>query len=327
MLPSPNVHLVHTNGIRAARRFPQKILIISDEHRAAKISNFPAYQANILALMAESDHVVEIGDNAELFFIKNDHAQEYAALLDVLAGKGRQHWEKELNTTRDDPYHKIKSVMQGELSFLREFAERFPHVKIHKVLGNHENVRKFRSGLDELQQQHPNFEWSPEAIRIGDGLFTHAHLQMGGKGDQKITPSRLREAKDQQKWRDLCRVMETAAHVCAGLFWYPERASRLVHAQLKLWDGRGDMSYMHEGETKPFNLEWVKHVFFGHTHHKFDNIQQEGIAYHNPGAVVEVTSGKPEDMGILQAELHEDGTIRNVRPATVFKDRHLAVAR
>jgi predicted phosphodiesterase len=314
-----------------ARCFPEKVLIISDEHRAAKITNFPAYQASIIAKMAEYDHVVELGDNVELFYIKDSHQKDFMRMLDVLSGKGEAHWHKALKVSEKGNYGKVKSVIRGETMFLREFLEKFPHVTVHKVLGNHENVTKFRSKLDKLQNEYANFEWSPEAIRIGDGLFTHAHLQMSGRTDAAHPQLRLREAEvEGRKWRELYAACERPGYALAKVFRSPKNAVGYMHDQLSSWDKAGGFHFVHE-KSKPidFSMDWVKHVFFGHTHVKFDHRDRNGkpgepggdnVLYHNTGAVVEVTSKQAEDLGILEAELQADGSLRNIRPVQIKKD-------
>jgi predicted phosphodiesterase len=67
-------------------------------------------------------------------------------------------------------------------------------------------------------------------------------------------------------------------------------------------------------------MDWVKHVFFGHTHVKFDNIVQDGIAFHNTGAFTQVKSHNPELLGVLEATL-TDGMISNVKPVQLQKQR------
>ncbi len=316
------------NG-KLQKKFPQKVLIISDEHRGAKISDFPAYQAGILTLMASGNyhHVVLLGDNAELFYIRNKHVKVYAGLLDVLAGKGTDHWKKEFDNKQKDPYHKIKNVIKGEMTFLQEFLERYPHVTIHKVLGNHEDVNSFRNKLDDLQRLYPHhFEWNAEAIRIGDALFTHAHLPMSGKSDAQYEKSDLKDAKKFHKWTDFLHMIERPGHQVVKYARNHVTASDLMDQQLKKWDGKPDFHYLHEGKIMPFTIDWVKHVFFGHTHIKFDNHEKEGILYHNSGAVTEIAV-ENDGLGILEATLREDGTITDVAPVQIFKDRHFHQAR
>lgn len=322
------------------RKYPEKVLIISDEHRGAKISNFGSYRANLIAKMTEYDHIVELGDNVELFYIKNTPVKDYARLMDVLAGRGEAHWDKEISKKAhklgkpEDKgnYYRVKAAISGETTFLETFAEHFPHITMHKVLGNHENVTKFRNRLDELQREYHNFEWSPEGIRIGDALFTHAHLQMSGKTDEQFPQSRLREAHNHGRWRDVFAAFEGVGYYVTQIVRSPTVAPQYMHNQLSEWATKGGFGFVHERQRHAFNMDWVKHVFFGHTHVKFTHRGADGkeldesasgVHYHNTGAMVEVTSQRPEDLGILEAELHADGKLHNIRPVRIEKDKQI----
>lgn len=336
----------------------EKVLIISDEHRGAKVSRFPEYQANLLAKMTEYDHVVELGDNVELFYIKGDHVADVTRLLDRVGGRGEAHWKgvlrdrlaldmseakagkcepqwcAELAENKYGHYDRVRGAIEGEVLFLEQFLEKFPQVKIHKVLGNHENVRRFRNRMDDVMAQiamgHGNFEWSPEGVRIGDGLFTHGHLPIDQMTDVKAPQARLRDAHKKEKWRDLYATMHDAWHEMEKVRKSAKKAARRVHAQLVAWSGSGDFHYMHEGKVHDFSMDWVRHVFFGHTHVKFTHHSgegkglepvEDGVRYHNSGAIVKSTAWGPKDLGILEAKLYPDGRLGDIREVEIEKDR------
>lgn len=311
------------------RVHPRRVLIISDEHRGSKHSNFAAYQGSLVTKMANYDDIVELGDNIELFRIKNDHVQDAAQLLDRLAGRGEAHWHRKIAGVGSD-YAKVKSAIKGERLFMEVFLEKYPHKRFHKVLGNHEMVKKFCTHLDALQQAYPNFEWSPEAIRIGDGLFTHGHLPEKGIVDSQAHYYRMREAQKKDKWRGVVAAMEGPWHLVNQYRFQKDRAAAMVHSQLMVWDQIKGFHYVHERSAPiDFSMDWVKHVFFGHTHVKFDNLSlltdspslpSGEVFYHNSGAMVHRTSGRSDDLGILEAELYPDGSLRNIQPVYLRKD-------
>jgi predicted phosphodiesterase len=71
---------------------------------------------------------------------------------------------------------------------------------------------------------------------------------------------------------------------------------------------------------KPLDMENIKHVFFGHTHIKFDHHEVDGVNVHNTGAFTAANVKKDDDLGILEATLNADGTITNVQPVRLEKD-------
>ncbi len=217
-----------------------------------------------------------------------------------------------------------------------------PHVKIHKVLGNHENVIKFRHAMDKLQHDFKdNFQWSPEAIRLGNGLFIHGDMPMHSKKREQIDDTRdkyrMRVAHDEHKWSKVWTALEKPGYKAVKISGRrgPKRAPGYIDDHLEAWPATGKMNYMENGQTKillPDIVAEIGHVFSGHTHIKYDHRDRDGTVrgegykgrlYHNSGAVVEVTSHKAEDLGILEAELHADGLLHHIQPVSLDKDKHM----
>jgi hypothetical protein len=117
------------------------------------------------------------------------------------------------------------------------------------------------------------------------------------------------------------KCLNTPVHAAVSKMMPPDKTSRHMDEQLRTWCAAGTFHYV-ENRSMPitFSMDWVKHVFFGHTHVKFNSIEKNGILYHNTGAMDYGSSGRPSDLGILEAELHEDGKIRNVQPVNIEKD-------
>jgi predicted phosphodiesterase len=302
---------------------PQRVLILSDAHIGAKISNFAAYRENIIELMSRYDHVVMNGDMWELFYVDKDHVKSLSELMTTLTSKGSKYWNKEFDRT-GDAKSGVKNVIHGAKWFTTEFLDAFPNVKLHVVCGNHENIRRFRNEFSRIQQTHPNFEWNTEALRIGDALVTHAHLPMSGQTDKEFPIVRLREAESKGRWTDILDRLESPGYALIQYARSPFISSRIMHNQLQAWsEQKKDFMVSHNRIEQPLNMDWVKHVFFGHTHVKFDNYDRQGVLFHNTGAIVKVTSAKPDDLGILEAELNSDGTLTHVHPVKVAMDGHI----
>ena len=301
---------------------PQKILFLSDAHIGAKTSNFASYQARIIELMTHYDHVCLIGDNWELFFIdKRNHIELLSNLLEVLSDKPGDQWKKDFSD-KGTLKSGVQNVIHAATWFTDEFLQRFPNVHLHVIGGNHESVRRFHNEFAKLQTRYPqNFEWSPEAIRIGDALITHGHLPVSGQGLDEYPIARLREAAKDEKWRHIINYGSPLEHAFQRHLRPLDRAVKKIIPQFKEWEKTGAFSVSHEGVPEPLSLTGIKHIFFGHTHIKFDNLERDGISFHNTGALVRSTSKNPDDLGILEADLNMDGSVTNVRPVEgILKD-------
>ncbi len=276
----------------------QRVLFISDIHRGAGISNLESYEKSLLQKMHDYDHIVLNGDIFELFYIDPKRVD---------------------GAKKSDPKDILMKSIRHSIKWLEHIIKENPDCHLHFVLGNHEAVRKFRRQLDTLHEKYPNnFEWDPESIRLGDALITHGDLQMSRQTDSTRPTYRIRDAKAEQKWSRWMAILDAPGQTVVDYLRRPYAAVGMVHAQLKEWDGKNKFHTLEDGQRKPFVMDWVKHVFFGHTHVKFNNIIQDGIAYHNTGAFTHAKSSMPSSLGVLEATL-EDGKIANVKSVQLTK--------
>ncbi len=315
--------------IDSPKHATQKVLILSDAHIGGGASNFSAYRSGILTLMANYDHVILNGDNIELFLIKPDHARDLGDVLEVITGTGSDRWRKQefKKSGKREMYPAVENMIRGGELIFDNFCEKFPNTQLHVVLGNHEVVRRFKNTLRDLQERRPNFEWDEEAIRVGDALFTHGHLPLKHKTAEEFGEVRLREAERRKLWSAAYKALGKPLHHLNGVFHTAHHTALTVANQLADWAGDGKFMVSHERQRQPLMLDWIKHVFTGHTHHKFSNCYFEdapGMLHHNTGAIVQATD---ENLGILEATLNADGTLTNVRPVKLFKDVHYVRAR
>ena len=274
----------------------EKVLFVSDVHIGAKVSNYPVYKKALLEKMAASDHVVLDGDIFELFYIPGSKSKK----------------------PRDIIKHIVEGHIDESVAWLEAFLKEHPKVQVHFVLGNHENIRHFRKGLDKLQEEYKNFEWDPQAIRLGDALIVHGDLQMDGEqSDEKRPISRLRHVRDESRWTEQLAAVDAPGQSVVDWLRAPEEAVPLMCQRLKENEENKEFTNRHEGKTHQLDLGWIKHVFFGHTHVKFDNYLHQGIRFHNTGAFTKVKSNHVEDLGVLEAKLSHDA-IRGVKPTTGF---------
>ena len=280
----------------SADKNAQKVLFVSDVHIGAKISNYPVYKKALLEKMAASDHVVLDGDIFELFYIPGAKSKE----------------------PRDIIKHIIENHVDESVAWLESFLKEHPKVQVHFVLGNHENIRHFRTGLNKLQETYPNFEWDPQGIRLGDALIVHGDLQMEGEiSDDKRPISRLRHVYKESQWTERLAQLDKPGQSVVDWLRDPSEAVPLMHQRLRESEEDEKFTYRHEGQNHKLDMSWIKHVFFGHTHVKFDNYDYKGIKFHNTGAFTEAKSNNIEDLGVLETKLSH-GKISKVEPAKGF---------
>jgi len=306
----------------------EKVLFISDEHIAGKTSNFAAYQASIIELIhtKQYKHICMLGDDWELFNVDKEHVKAMSNLLEILTGRSSRKWQKDFDKkarrNSGEKYQAAESVIRGSKWFIREFLDAFPDVHIHKVEGNHEKIERYRNMLDELQKDYPKqFEWSTHGLRLGDALLTHGHIPMQPIGSPDDT-ARLRYFSDKfANYPLLVNIYAGIEHRAEEKEWdTPEKTKAKLQAieanlRQRTVDGSFAMSH-HGGNSKLLvDLDWVKHLFFGHTHIRIPKFQTEkgGIIFHNTSAIVKgKTSRTPDDLGLLEGELTPEGKIINV---------------
>jgi predicted phosphodiesterase len=277
----------------------EKILFVSDCHKWWSESHFAFFEKAFSKAAQDYQHIVFNGDIFELYYAEPEQVKEGGST------------------------NSVKNAVRQSIRWLDRFIDEHPGCHIHFVLGNHENIRKFRRQLDKLQDKYPGrFEWDPEAIRIGDALITHGHLPIGGKNDEQERIYRVREVESKSKWSNMLTWLETPGKAVVEVMREPLRAAGLMYDGLSKWSGNGKFHCLHKGEREEFKLGWVRHVFFGHTHVKFDNVQHRGILFHNTGSFVRAGAESAQDLGVLQAELNPQGKVRNVVPLDLSHKRY-----
>jgi predicted phosphodiesterase len=248
--------------------------------------------------MKQCDHVVFNGDMFELFYV--DPNQINIKPVDKSAPDGM------------DLRNRVRAAVKESKKWLETFVSENPNVHLHFVMGNHENIRKFRYQLDRLAERYKeNFEWDPEGIRIGNALFTHGDLQMDKKTAAERGEWRLRQAAFPESWNRIFStgylvgrpIVESAAAINSPV----KRVSKYLQSAAKMEEFR----VRYKGERKKLDIDDIKHVFFGHTHVKFFDKEIDGKHYYNTGSFTH-NPKRIEDVGIIEAEL-EEGELKNIR--------------
>ncbi len=334
------------NGDAAASLLPiypfrkNSLLVMSDIHRGANISALPEHEASLTRQMAAFEHVVMNGDNFEMFYINRafyGFKHDWFDLLttDIAQLSRPEFWQDFSLKHHVTPDIVIEKAIAESIAFLKQFVKENPQTKLHFVLGNHELIKKFRGELDELEKNNANFEWSPEAIKIGDAMFVHGDLSIGRTTDQARKTYRIREAHGHMGWiKVLTLTLEEPGQTVVNLIRYPWLCIPKMDRWLKRHDGtvnaKGEpkLHMKEDGETKPFSMEGIHHVFFGHTHIKFSGLPSKlfpDVVYHNTGALTKTVMKhwwkRFAGHGMLEATIGDHGALESIQPFRLENDR------
>ncbi len=168
-----------------------------------------------------------------------------------------------------------EATCQKALAWLADILERAPKCQFHYVLGNHDNVAFFVDKLDAFAQSKTNLSWHLFHIRIGAALFLHGDVANRKMTADELAASRGKWENDDPKVDTLGRIYEgisrTGMVKAVYLLTFPERTvlRRLNHYLQDIGEGP------HSG---------VRRVYFGHTHLAMDNVEYNGMTFHNGGA-------------------------------------------
>lgn len=287
----------------------KKILVLSDLHRGAKISKYEGLLREAMERAIDTaDHIVLNGDIFELFYVPKKDS--------------------------------IQNAIERGLASLTAIALAYPEKQIHFVLGNHENIPEFRegrplealdpfwNGLNGLARMFKNFEWHPEAIRIGDALFFHGDLQVSNNTDKKRPQTSMREAESHKKQTALFEILEAPGQAVVDYLRRPKAMIKMTEKHLQEREEFGDFSYSEDGVIKPFTLDGVRHVFTGHTHVPFKNepAKHSDRMHHNSGGMTKGRGVKEiKDIQALSAELTPDGRVESVQRTFRKKAREAGI--
>ena len=282
----------------------EKVLVLSDLHIGASISKYKGQLRDAIEQQIDrADRVIFNGDIYELFYVEKHKIVKKDAVIEDA----------------------IQNALAAQTALLLAYTEK----QFHFILGNHENITEYRhgkpfvkreedpywNGLDGLKQTFSNFEWHPEAIRVGDGLFIHGDHQTSGTTDKTRPQYGVKDAQWHYQYSKLLDIGEDVGQAMVDHLRKPKKMAKLVSRQLEIRSNNEDFGYSHQREPHILSLDWVKHVFTGHTHVPFDNKVEPKTAliHHNSGALTRGRGVKEvADIQALSFDLTKDGRIVNV---------------
>jgi len=171
----------------------------------------------------------------------------------------------------------IAATVSEAMNWLNDLVQRFPEVKIHYLLGNHDYHKQFLEVVRPWAELTPRFTLHEYFLRLGDTLFVH-----GDCVNYKMTAAHLMKSRkvwlhDRKKHGTFHRGVEWADSLGAT-----RAAHRLIFRRHKVIERL--LHYIND--LHPGLLEEIHHVYFGHTHLAFTDFEHEGIYFHNTGSAI-----------------------------------------
>lgn len=164
-------------------------------------------------------------------------------------------------------------------SFLRSLCRLVPECHIYYVLGNHDCSPDFMTILEAINCD--NFTWNATHVHIDRHLFIHGDLPMTGDDvfNRTIKNAHLIHGQAKSAHMIYQLAVSLRLHRIASMTMIPRLCSSLVYNAIE--------------QSNPSLLHEIDHVYFGHTHHAFENYRYKGIYFHNTGSAVMHTDFNP----------------------------------
>lgn len=160
------------------------------------------------------------------------------------------------------------------VGFLESMLRQHPRCQFRVILGNHDAVPPYMEALRGLVREYDNLDWHEFACVMEDRVFLHGDAIHAGTTNHAIRRFRdklQRPANGHQLQRLAHKTMHRSHVPWMAFKVFPNRilASRLL-AYLKHEDWLSGSA--------------IRHVYFGHTHHAFEDFRYGGFYFHNSGS-------------------------------------------
>ena len=182
------------------------------------------------------------------------------------------------------------ATSSAAIEWIANLAARHPHCQFHFVLGNHDANYKFQRALARLCNLGRNLDWSAYYLRLGDKIFLH--------GDVTLRDMDVRGLAEMRRaWQNHSGLPKALAHGYGAINRLGiDKAVCSFHPRRRM--ARRILYYLRHVE--PFDA--VNHVYFGHTHTRFEDYFHEGIQFHNSGAYLRGFRSRPLKFAVEKME-------------------------
>jgi hypothetical protein len=209
-------------------------------------------------------------------------------------------------------YHAtMGDAADAALAWLEDLRNRFPHLEIHYVLGNHDCQKPFIERLGPWAESVPDFHCHDSFVRLGSAVFLH-----GDCTTWPMTPSgfaayrrKCAAARLKPAWK---RRLLNGAHeigliplVHRAVFPRPivvRRLTRFLRA------------------VEPDLLDGVTDVYFGHTHLPFSGHRAGLLSFHNCGSPIGPLGFQPLRFQVVTEKENGHGTVHAEAPSDLAKE-------
>lgn len=184
------------------------------------------------------------------------------------------------------------STIQGALTWLREWLERFPSKHFVFLRGNHDSNPKLAAAVRELANESPHFWAGHDILRIANTLMLHGDL-IEGRGTRASLALYRRGWESKRiaghlQNRAYDALIRSRVHNAVAMAAHRHRATCQ-----RLW-----MSLQSELHQETYGVE---RVVFGHTHRLIRGLKINGIEFFNGGAAIRHVGFMPVSLDIPTA--------------------------
>jgi UDP-2,3-diacylglucosamine hydrolase len=208
-------------------------------------------------------------------FAQRSSAHHYADTLHAAAAAGDfMVLNGDLFDFRWSSYETLNESIEAAAGWLLALARAHKRCRFFFVMGNHDGLAPFADRLDALASHLGNFDWSPTHVQLGERLFLHGDLALGGPLQSPF--SRVLESGEAPRGKSANAAYAVAVnlrlHIGAQYVAPPKMAARRIYRSIE--------------RHRPNVLDEVTDIYFGHVHTPLTDYRYRGMAFHNTGAAI-----------------------------------------
>lgn len=167
--------------------------------------------------------------------------------------------------------------------------------EFHYILGNHDSRPEFVQQLEALSVRHHCFRWHRYFARLDHCMFLHGDVADGSLDHSRLDSRRAKFERKKKKTGLWHVAYDMAIHARLHRLAVLSIREMVVLRRIKEYVER-----LGHGE-----LDGVSDVYFGHTHIELDDIQYQGLRFHNGGAAI-----RGMNFRIVETTLRQPASIR-----------------
>ena len=169
----------------------------------------------------------------------------------------------------------------------RRWLEQLIHPPVRSrfivIMGNHDSLPGYREVLEDLAERHAHFRWAEHWVRLGDKVFFH-----GDFPDDTGAVERLRESRREHTAR------RRPGKGRRGLYWAATKTGLTgMFPRVLRWRRYCLQSNGFLARELGAAYNDIRHVYLGHTHVHFQDLELNGRLFHNSGTPLRGAAFRP----------------------------------